>query len=402
MTLPSGLCRRYVYDKDSNRTQIQESTSGCTGSFSTVSVYTYSTSALDQLATTSGPAASFAYDGDGRMTNHRSNEVCWDGWDRMLRENVGSTNTGCGTGAGTLEYGYDPAGDLRTRKHGAASTKYALDGLFEMDDDNAIAASYVDSPVGDLATVAGAPTGGSVTYLYYSGHGDLAAEAGGSGIATHAYDAWGVPATPLTGDKTVHGYTGRWNEKYDTTSKLILMGARPYDPTLGRFIAVDPVDGGSANGYDYASQDPVNGYDLTGAMNLAEGGGGDADAIWAMVEAAGGPSRYQVPPPYDPETNWTSNPFPSWLVPLSSPFEGRWNLASYHHDVCYGYGTVSESECDRQFQSEMFAACERSGVIGWLTTHLCKGDAEDYYRAVSMFGRIRFDRHGNRFLNYLH
>jgi hypothetical protein len=42
------------------------------------------------------------------------------------------------------------------------------------------------------------------------------------------------------------------------------MGARPYDPSLGRFLAVDPVDGGSANNYDYAGQDPVNGYDLDG------------------------------------------------------------------------------------------------------------------------------------------
>jgi hypothetical protein len=42
------------------------------------------------------------------------------------------------------------------------------------------------------------------------------------------------------------------------------MGARPYDPALGRFLAVDPVDGGSLNNYDYAAQDPINAYDLTG------------------------------------------------------------------------------------------------------------------------------------------
>lgn len=44
------------------------------------------------------------------------------------------------------------------------------------------------------------------------------------------------------------------------------MGARPYDPALGRFLAVDPVDGGSLNSYDYAGQDPVNGYDLDGTL----------------------------------------------------------------------------------------------------------------------------------------
>ena len=42
------------------------------------------------------------------------------------------------------------------------------------------------------------------------------------------------------------------------------MGARPYDPSHGRFLAVDPIHGGSLNNYDYAGQDPINGYDLDG------------------------------------------------------------------------------------------------------------------------------------------
>jgi len=42
------------------------------------------------------------------------------------------------------------------------------------------------------------------------------------------------------------------------------MGARVYLPAVGRFLQVDPVDGGSANAYDYALQNPVNMQDLTG------------------------------------------------------------------------------------------------------------------------------------------
>lgn len=43
------------------------------------------------------------------------------------------------------------------------------------------------------------------------------------------------------------------------------MGARVYLPAIGRFAQVDPRAGGSANNYDFANQDPINGSDPTGA-----------------------------------------------------------------------------------------------------------------------------------------
>jgi hypothetical protein len=42
------------------------------------------------------------------------------------------------------------------------------------------------------------------------------------------------------------------------------MGARPYVPGLGRFLEVDPIEGGSANDYDYGLGDPLNRVDLDG------------------------------------------------------------------------------------------------------------------------------------------
>ena len=51
---------------------------------------------------------------------------------------------------------------------------------------------------------------------------------------------------------------------------MIQMGVRSYVPAIGRFLSTDPVQGGSANAYDYANADPVNGFDLTGMKPYAK------------------------------------------------------------------------------------------------------------------------------------
>jgi RHS repeat-associated protein len=139
-----------------------------------------------------------------------------------------------------------------------------------------------------VAQYAGPPTTASpLSYRYYSGHGDLAATADQAGVRTSIlrYEPFGAPKEAPPTNRTVEQFTGRWDKKLDTATNLVEMGVRPYDPALGRFLAIDPEEGGSLNNYDYAGQDPINALDLDGRAFDKIGGAGETPG--AGIESTG-------------------------------------------------------------------------------------------------------------------
>ncbi|MFB9303347.1 RHS repeat-associated core domain-containing protein [Kibdelosporangium philippinense] len=84
-----------------------------------------------------------------------------------------------------------------------------------------------------------------------------------------------------------YGWLGAKQRSAETVTGVTLMGVRLYDPKLGRFLSIDPVEGGSLNNYEYSGADPVNNVDLDGrwwrkAGGLAKKWAGAAARRWAF------------------------------------------------------------------------------------------------------------------------
>jgi RHS repeat-associated protein len=267
--------RLYGYDADSNRTSLSTypdtGADPTNGSCSTTS--TTATSTFDQAdrITNSG----YSYDTLGRTTAVPAANAIGSG-----------THNGV---SGSLTVGYYVNDMVASQTQGASTMTYTLDPAQNriasfIDAGASTANHYSDSgdspswtatgttwirnlsaPDGDLAATV--DQAGTVTLQLMDPHGDVVATAQDSTSATGtlSYEEsteFGQSRRPSAA-YTTYGWVGGKKRSSDALGGVVLMGARLYNPSTGRFLSTDPILGGTPSAYVYPP-DPINAYDLTG------------------------------------------------------------------------------------------------------------------------------------------
>ncbi|MFB6824090.1 RHS repeat-associated core domain-containing protein [Streptomyces virginiae] len=283
----------YTYDAVGNRRTETKHKTGSGPTADTVRSYAPATAGKHDLSkvTQTGSAPhdeTFTYDATGNTKTRKNGtgETQYLDWDSEghLKSLVQGTTTD--------SFIYDTAGNRLLRKEKDATTLYLPGGNeLKLDKPGTVTGTRY---YGDVAV----RTGGKLTFTFADHHntGTTQVTADAAQTVTRRKtglfgDPRGTQPTSWAGEKTFVGGAK------DNDSGLTHIGAREYDPLIGRFISVDPImdlkDSQQLHGYTYSANNPFTYSDPDG-LKYFEGNntdGGFESKPQSVVEAA---TRYST------------------------------------------------------------------------------------------------------------
>ena len=165
------------------------------------------------------------------------------------------------------EFTYGGLGERRSAEFSSGTTGFVYDGsrvICETDSAGNMQAYYVIGRGGTTSRLT------SSTTRYYHGDGLASVKAltdNGSLITDdYCYDAWGNSLAHLGSTSQPYQYVGQlgyYTHYQDSNLDLLQLGARYYDPGVGRFTQVDPIRHGG-NWYTYVMNAPTRRVDPRG------------------------------------------------------------------------------------------------------------------------------------------
>ncbi len=283
---PDAYWHTYAYDKTGNRTtQTEHTTTGATDATTT---YTHPAPGADlphavQKATVTGGSdngrtSTFIYDKTGNTTKRTigttTQDLTWDAEGHL------ATLTQAGK---TTSYTYDADGNRIIAKNADGSSTLTLPNSDELNvtADGTKTGTRYYTHNGETVAVR---TGGTISYLIsdHQGTAMTAVTVGTLALTRRKQLPFGQLRTEQSTAFGNRGYVGGTNDPTGLTH----LGAREYDPTLGRFLTVDPIidihDPAQMNAYSYAHNNPLTLSDPDGLRpDGPVGGNSYNDERWA-------------------------------------------------------------------------------------------------------------------------
>ncbi|MEU0860494.1 RHS repeat-associated core domain-containing protein [Streptomyces griseofuscus] len=283
-TTPGSYWQTFNYDAIGNRHQSIDHAIGSTGTTTTT---TYNDSCTKNcnstgtqphtLTSTTGGTnpTSFGYDEAGNLhtrtpTTGPGQTLTWDDESHLTEvDTTGSSPT-------ATTYLYDADGNQLIRRDPGQTTLFAGDTEIVVNTSvtpNVLLGAvrtYTHGGTGAPVAVWSSLKGGGRKYLFNDSHGTaaLSMDVTTQQVARQQYTPYGQlrsSSNATAWPDPTHSYLGA---PQDTTTGYTDVGARKYDPTLGRFISVDPAFEAASpqelGGYTYAADNPVASSDPTG------------------------------------------------------------------------------------------------------------------------------------------